>query len=195
MRKEWDVADIDYLKEYIGSQKITMIAESMGRSYESVRVKMNRLGMSNTKAQTGLLTIGELAKLLKVERNTVKGWVERHGLSCVKKITRRSKAFYLINPKDFWKWAEKHKDKVQFSNIEPRVIIPEPAWVEDERQKDQFVCKKRVYKYWTTMEDRLLLELRNNKNLSFAEIGQKMNRSSVSVARRYSRIQLNSILQ
>ena len=123
MRKEWNIEEIDYLKEHIGVQKIPIIAQSMGRTYDSLIVKMNRLGLSNTKSQTGYLTLGELAKLLKVERNTLLGWVNRHGLPCMKKITRQSKRFYLICPSDFWKWAKMNKEKVQFSNIDPQVVI------------------------------------------------------------------------
>ena len=39
---------------------------------------MKRLGLSNTKLQTGFLTIGELAKVLKVDRNTIRWWIKRH---------------------------------------------------------------------------------------------------------------------
>lgn len=187
MRQEWNNEEIEYLKEHIGFRKISIIAQNMGRSYESVRIKMNRLGMSNTKSQTGLVTMGELAKLLKVERNTIKGWVERHGLSCMKKITRNSKRFYLIHPSDFWKWAETHKEKVQFSNIDSQVLLPEPEWVDEERRKDRQIVKKKVYKNWTTKEDQRLLELRK-KGLTYAEVGLRMNRSSISVERRYKRI-------
>ena len=49
MRKEWNTEDIDYQEEHIGLYKITTIAQKMDRSYESVKVKMNRLGLSNTK--------------------------------------------------------------------------------------------------------------------------------------------------
>ena len=187
MRKEWNTEEIEYLKEHIGAHKLAIIASNMGRSYESVRIKMNRLGMSNTKSQTGLVTMGELAKLLKVERNTVKGWVERHGLPCMKKVTRNSKRFYFIHPSDFWKWAEIHKEKVQFSNIDSQVLLPEPAWVDMERRKDKQIVKKKGYQYWTMKQDHRLLELRK-KGLTYSEIGERMNRSSISIERRYKRI-------
>ncbi|MBS4189964.1 helix-turn-helix domain-containing protein [Bacillus sp. FJAT-49705] len=187
MSKVWNLEEIEYLKEQIGVHKITTIAQTMDRSYHSVIVKMNRLGISNTKLHTGLITIGELAKLVKVDRNTVKWWVEKHGLPCTKKVTRKSKGFYFIDPSDFWKWAEENKDRVQFSNIDSKVLLPEPEWVQEERQKENDVVKKRAYKTWTTKEDQLLLKLRS-EGLTFTEIAVKMNRSSISVARRIKRI-------
>lgn len=189
MRREWDTEEIGYLKEYLGFHKVTTIAKNLDRTYESVRVKMNRLGLSNTKLQTGLVTIGELSQLLRVERNIIKGWVEKHGLPCIKKVTRKSKSFYFVDPSDFWKWAEIHKEKVQFSNIGFQVLLPEPDWVAEERKRERenHLVKKRVYKYWTTREEQTLLGLRK-KGLTYKEIGQRMNRSPSSVARRYKRI-------
>lgn len=187
MRKGWTIEEIEYLKENIGFRKISTIAQALGRSYESVRVKMNRLGLSNTKSQIGLVTIGEISKILKVERNTVKGWVERYNLPCTKKVTRDSKIFYFIDSSDFWKWAEIHKEKVQFSNIDSQVLLPEPDWVAKERQRDKQTVKKKGYKYWTTKEDQRLLDLRK-QGLTYFEVGQRMNRSSISIERRYKRI-------
>ena len=100
---------------------------------------------------------------------------------------QKSKSFYLIDPSNFWKWAGMHKEKVQFSNIEPQVLLPEPDWVDEERRKDKQIVKKKVYKYWTTKEDQRLLELRK-EGLTYAEIGQRMKRSATSVAHRYKRI-------
>ena len=79
----------------------------MDRTYTAVIVKMKRLGLSNTKLQTGFLTIGELAKVLKVDRTTIRWWIKRHGLPYKKRITRKSKSFHLIDSSEFWEWAER----------------------------------------------------------------------------------------
>ena len=111
-----------------------------------------------------------------MDRTTIRWWIKRHGLPYKKRITRKSKSFYLIDSSGFWKWAERHKDKVQFSNIDSQVLLPEPDWIEEERLKDQHIVKKRKYQYWTTKEDLRLLELRK-KGLTYAGIGERMNRS------------------
>ena len=66
-------------------------------------------------------------------------------------------------------------------------LLPEPDWVEEERKKDRQIVKKRSYQHWTTKEDQRLLELRN-KGFTYAGIGERMNRSFISVERRYKRI-------
>lgn len=187
MRKEWTAEEIDFLQDQIGVYKITTIAKKMNRSRNSVIMKINRLGLSNTKKETGLLTIGELARQIKVDRNTVKGWVEKHGLQCTRKIPRDAKRFYFVDPADFWKWAEVHKDKVSFSKIEPYSILPEPSWVENERQKDLEITKKRAYRNWTIEEDKRLLEYKN-QGFTYKEIGQIMNRSTHSIEHRFKRM-------
>ncbi len=190
MRKEWTTFEINYLEENIGMYKLTTIAEKMNRSCDSIVMKINRLGLSNTKMQTGLITLGELAKHLKVDRNTVKGWVQNHGLPCTKKVTRTSKRYYLVAPSDFWKWAEMNKDKVQFSKITPYILLPEPEWVAEERKKDKDAKKGRKYRTWTTTEDQRLIELYKS-GYSFKEISDKLNRSTYSVEHRYRRIKQN----
>jgi hypothetical protein len=189
VRKEWNNEEIEHLKEFIGQHKVTTIAQYLDRSYESVRVKMTRLGLSNTKMQTGYITIGELSRHLKVERNTVKCWAKNHNLPFVKKTTRKSRSYYFIHPKSFWKWAETHRELVQFSSIEHQVLLPEPGWVNKERKKEMEdkIIKKKAYKPWTTKEDQKLLQLRG-QGFTHKEIGHRLNRSATSIARRYSRI-------
>lgn len=187
MRKVWSDDELLFLEDNIGMYKVSTIAQKLERSYESVRVKMTRLKISNTRQHTGLVAIGELAAILKVDRATVKGWTKKHGLPFSQKITRQSRRFYFIDPSDFWNWAALHKDKVQFSVIEPQTLLPEPDWVAEERAKDKYITKRRTYQTWTTKEDYKLLELRS-KGYKYKEIGMAMNRSAISVERRYKKI-------
>jgi hypothetical protein len=189
VRKEWSKQEINHVQECIGFHKIATIAKRLDRSYESVAVKIKRLGLSNTKFQTGFVTIGELAKILKVDRNIIKEWMKRHDLPYIKRATRKSKSFYFINTEDFWNWAKANKEKVQFSNIDPQVLLPEPDWVETERkfEREQQIIKKRRYNPWTTGEDQKLLKLRS-KGFTFSEIGKELNRSPNSVSHRFHRI-------
>lgn len=191
----WTNKEIEYLKEHIGTYKITTIASNINRSYDSVVAKLHRLGLSsNTKMYTGLLTLGELSNILKVDRNTVKNWAENYGLPSIKRTTRRLKNFYFIDPTDFWLWSEKNKEKVQFSNIDPQILLPEPDWVDTERrkEKDSQILKKRSYKTWTTKEDIILVDLRH-QGLSYKKIGELMERSPDSVAHRYKRLHNNNL--
>ncbi|WP_313803462.1 helix-turn-helix domain-containing protein [Cytobacillus sp.] len=187
MRKVWSDDELLFLEDNIGMYKVSTIAQKLERSYESVRVKMTRLKISNTRQHTGLVTIGELAAILKVDRATVRAWTKKHGLPFSQKITRQSRKFYFIDPSEFWNWAAFHKEKIQFSNIDPQTLLPEPEWVAEERAKDQYITKKKTYQTWTTKEDDKLLALRS-QGYKFKEIGMLMNRSAISVERRHKKI-------
>jgi hypothetical protein len=113
----------------------------------------------------------------------VKLWVNNHGLRCTKKVTRNTKAFYFIKPEEFWCWAYHNKERVDFSKIDRHAILPEPDWVEEERHHQ----KEVNYKAWTTKEIRLMKELIELGN-SYSEIGQELNRSSISIQRKYKRL-------
>ncbi|MDQ0231445.1 hypothetical protein [Metabacillus malikii] len=47
--------------------------------------------------------------------------------------------------------------------------------------------KKRTYRHWTTLEDRKLLELRNS-GLKFKQIATQLERTAISVEKRYRKI-------
>ncbi|RKQ28167.1 helix-turn-helix domain-containing protein [Oceanobacillus halophilus] len=84
----WSNEEIEYLKDDAGFVKMSTIAKNLGRSFDSVQIKMKRLNINHTKSQTGMLTMHELATILGVDRKTVEGWVHRHGLPCKKKVTK-----------------------------------------------------------------------------------------------------------
>lgn len=190
MRLAWTNEEIEYLKEEAGFVKVSTIAKNLGRTYESVSLKMKRLDLFRTKSLLGMVTMHELSKIVGVDRKTVEGWVTRHGLPCMKRVTKEKRTFSLISPEDFWKWAENNKEKVQFNNIEPHILPPEPSWVSQERKREMehSLKKKRTYQTWSTKEDLRLLELRE-EGLTYKKIGEIMNRSVNSVERRYKRIQ------
>lgn len=185
-RRNWTQEEIDFLKENIGVLKLSTIAKKLDRSYEAVSIKLKRLGMANTKNLTGMMTMGELARHLNVDRNIVKRWVDHHGLPCTVKVTRLSKKFYFIDTIDFWQWAEKNKEKIDFSKIEEHAILPEPAWVKKERIKDKNAKKKRVYKKWTTKEYKLMVQLRE-EGYTYNEIGKTLGRTPECIRVQFTR--------
>lgn len=182
-------SEIQYLKENVGQLKLSTIARNLDRPYDSIQIKLNRLGMGNTRTQSGAITMGELARFIQVDRKTVQGWVERHQLPCTKRITRKSKSFYFIDPLEFWIWAETNKEKIDFSKIEKNVLAPEPSWVEKERAKDKQRGTGRIinYRTWTTKENQRLVQLKE-QGLNFVQIATELGRTRESVEKKYKRI-------
>lgn len=187
--KVWTTEELEYLKEQYGYRRIPEIAQRLGRSETAVMIKAKRLKLGSTRNVAGLLTAGELAKMLQIDRNTVMGWIQRHELPFKQRITSIEKQYTLISPEDFWKWAFHHKHRVNFSKLERNAIPPEPSWVEGERQKPSYSPKR--YQPWTTRGDTQLAQLIDNGH-SYQEIADEMNRSKLSVERQYRRISKNT---
>jgi hypothetical protein len=185
-RRNWTEDEIEFLKDNVGVMKLTTLSKKLDRTEISIQNKLKRLGISNTKAQTGFLTTYELAKLVHKDATTVRGWIERHGLKSTKKVTNFSRQFLFIHPEDFWKWASANREKVDFSKIQPNTILPEPAWVENERKKEN----PTSYKVWSIMEEKQL-QMMLTEGYSIREVAGKLNRSVISVKRKYERLEIN----
>lgn len=147
--------DIQLIKDQLGSHSLKTIARRLNRSITALEVKITRMGLSHTKSYTGMLTAGELAKILKIDRNTVMQWIFNHELDSHQRITRNKKKFTFINMDDFWLWAEMNRHKIDFSKLELDALPPEPEWVEGERKTARQVTN---YKSWTKHEEKLVLE-------------------------------------
>ncbi|WP_191557335.1 SANT/Myb-like DNA-binding domain-containing protein [Metabacillus idriensis] len=48
--------------------------------------------------------------------------------------------------------------------------------------------QKRAYRHWTTLEDKKLVDLRKKGN-KFREIAQQLNRTPISVEKRFRKIE------
>ncbi|MDF2605955.1 MAG: hypothetical protein K0S34_145 [Bacillales bacterium] len=175
--------ELQIIKEYLGKECIASIAKRINRTPIGLEMKINRLGLANTKSFTGMMTAGELANILKIERNTVIGWINRHGLQAKQKITRHKRKFTFIDIETFWVWASFNRERIDFSKLIPNSLPPEPNWVHDERNAKKTL---KIYKCWTTNEVKILIELAEKK--TFKEIANLLGRTPYSVEKKYSRI-------
>ncbi len=187
--KPWKNDEINYLLENAGFVKISTIAKILNRPMNGVTIKMKQLNISNTKNQIGLLTMGELAQLINVDRKTVENWCHNHNLPYTKKKTRIKKTFYFVDPIDFWEWAYFHQDRINFSKIPSNVIVPEPDWVDKQRLTKR-KTKGNYYCPWTTEEEKILLKLRNNGE-TYNSIAKRLNRTVNAVTNKYKRLTEN----
>lgn len=183
MRRTWTRGEEEYLMENIGTYKLDTLATKLNRTPVSVELKMKRMGIGNTRKQVGLLTMGELAQCLQVDRNTVKHWAEHHGLRYMKRKTKQSRTFYFVDTVDFWEWAFEHQNRIDFSRIERHILPPEPEWVQAARA----IKRDNPYRNWTTKEERILIE-QVERNESLSVIAKKLNRSKYSIERKYYRL-------
>lgn len=184
--KTWTMEEDLMLESLVGKYRIPVIAKRLGRTAGAIESRLRILDIDNTKEATGLLTVRQLAKTIKVDWHVVGRWLDK-GLKAAKKATRYDKRFILIDLKDFWDWAEDNKELINFAKIEPNALPPEPDWVELERKKDYRDIPKRRAKRWTEKEDRQLIML-TQAGYSYDDIAVRLQRSKSAVEHRISRL-------
>ncbi|MZQ74915.1 MAG: hypothetical protein GT589_02010 [Peptoclostridium sp.] len=180
--KAWQQHEIDYITMKVGHASYDYMAKKLGRSKNAIELKLKRLGMGCTREQTGLLTALDLSRLVGVDNKTVLRWIDKKGLKATRRRTRGVRAFIMIAPADWWKWANKHKHRIDFSRIEPGTILPEPDWVDDARKE-----KKIMQKRWSEKETQQL-KAYIIAGLSHEKIGERLGRSRASIEHKLSRM-------
>lgn len=186
-RRNWSEEDIDVLDERWGIRSIRSTAELLGRSISSVKQKANHLGLIDARFSYEGITINQLALAINVSYSTVKNWVKLHDFPTHSKIFTESARVKVVQYHEFWKWAEKNKQMVDFSRIEKNILGPEPDWVESKRNAD-FIKRTKIKKShnhaWTTEEDNILKGMLSAYKHTYPEISQRLNRSEGAIKRR-----------
>ena len=136
--KRWTSEEIDFLQENYGTKSLKAIANNLGRSISSVKNKANRLGLGDAKLHFDGITIRLLMELLNVEYGVMKDWINNHDLPVVIKVFAIKKRIKCINLNRFWKWAETHKELINFAELEPLILGKEPEWVDKKRAYDKY---------------------------------------------------------
>ena len=195
-RKPWTKEEDELLAELVGQYSFNYIANMLGRTPYAIERRLTRLGLLNTKAQGGWLSANQLANALKVEYSVIRRWYRKYGLplkfSSLRYYSmggkRRKMNTYRILPEEFWKWAEKHKDLLNFAKADPYTLAPIPDWFWEKQREDQRNIPKRQKQYWTSEEDQKLWNLFYHQGLSQKEIAARLGRSKMAVQKRLKRL-------
>lgn len=73
-----------------------------------------------------------LAKFFNVDFRVVTRWIEKFDMPCEKK-TYNGINHYDIDLEEFWKWAYKHRDIINWSKYDRGTLPLEPEWVLTEK--------------------------------------------------------------
>lgn len=185
-REHWTGKEIEFLEQHVGKMTIPTLAKRLTeecgyeRSATAVYTKLKRLGITNMYQETGRMSANELAGLVGVDYHAVKRWITKGMLTAVKRKVVYERQHYLISTENFWEFAEKHKEHVNFLRIEPNSIAPEPEWVAAERKKEYYDMPKRQSKLWDEEEDKLLISMRKAGH-SVQEISERLKRTVASI--------------
>jgi len=184
----WTNQEQEYLETYIGTKSLVSIAKTLKRPYFGVLGKVEKMNIANTKQQTGMLTVNELASALNIDWKVIDRWIKQYGLKAVKKRTRTTARFIFIDISEFWKWLYKHQDLYNSNRMEKNILGEEPEWFIEKRKRDAIEYPVKYQKYWTTKEINLLKTLWNSGK-TVREIHEYMQHRSMSgIQRKLSRL-------
>lgn len=186
-RRRWTEEEINYLELHWGSKSRKRIAKTLGRSENAVILKAQKLGLGNPLTHINGITISQLSKVLNTDYAILKNWIAKYGMPAKRKVVALEKKVLYITYEDFWKWAEKHKQMIDFSRMERLSLGPEPKWAEEKRKADE-LTKLRVPKPhntpWSKEEDEKLKWMLKQFKYTYPEIAEELQRSQGAVKRR-----------
>lgn len=156
----WTPEEEEILKELYPTTTVSDLMKILNiNSRHSIHRRIKRLGLSKrqTVKKDGYLSIYTLARRLSVLAKKVFEWIEEEGLPYISRNQGYKNDTIYIKKKDFWEWAENHRNLVYFSRIEPNSIGEEPDWVDEARKKDQEEVEALpVLKRWEEEEEEIL---------------------------------------
>ena len=185
--KNWTKEEEERLAEEWGMYSVDTIAKHLSRSHNAILIKVSRLGLGSHLSNSSMVTLNQLLDALGLHG----GYTERSrkfkaaGLKIHKQRVKDC-SFRMVDLEEFWEWAEKNKQLIDFSRFEENALGAEPSWVKVKRAEDfkrGRMVKPRNAK-WTEAEERELIRLLRTYRYGWAEIAQKLHRSEGAIQRR-----------
>lgn len=168
--RRWTEEELTFLEENISSKTVAQIAKLLGRSFASVNIKLNRMGLYGFEKSTDLLTMNQLCIMMGVEHRTViKKWKAK-GLH----IGKRGN-YLVIRQEDLIKFLKAHPEDWNAAAVTDDSILMRYDWYKEKKKTDM----KKSY-FWTSRELSTLKLLRR-RGYSVREIAEQMNRSECSI--------------
>ena len=168
--RRWTQEEIEYLEEKIGTYTAKSIAKKLGRSFNSVNLKLARMGISGFEGSTDLLTMNTVHKILGVEARTVKSKWASKGLRIIRKGN-----YVCIKQEDLIKYLKDHPEDWNAYKINDDSILMGYDWYKEKKQADE----PKNYN-WTSAEVQRMKHLRQ-KGYYIREIAEEMGQSESSI--------------
>lgn len=180
MRRMWTEAEEKYMERYYLFQPVQKTAKKLDRTVTAIYKKANKMKLSRNRDS---LNIKILAECFSCKRKVIMKWIQKYDLPC-KKVAVDNQVRYLIKTKDFWNWAEEHKDIINWNKYERLSLCPEPSWLKPEIANCHTPLKEN--QFYSPEEIKTIKEMLKNGK-SFEQIAKKMRRSKEAIKALYER--------
>lgn len=187
--KNWTPEEEAYLQDKWGTLSVSTIAKSLGRSIDAVVVRSQRLGLGSHLASDVRISVNQLMLALYQADTGSTGYTMhkliREGLP-VKTHKVKTKSFRVIDIDEFWKWAEDHKEFLDFSKFEEYSLGKEPDWAKVKRKADfqKLQQQGEHNEVWTGATDQKLKRMLSQHKYTYRDLSKELNRSEGAIKRR-----------
>ena len=176
MSRKWTNEEVDILKEKYGCFSDENIAETLGRTVNSIVCKAQRENIK--KIDNGeLITVTDFCLYTGISRSSIEYWIKNADFP-----TRKIGKYRKLSPIKFWKWAEKNKYRIVWNDFPINTISGEPKWVTECRRKNIKRTGKR--RNWTDREINELKRLLKLEKYNYIELSEILNRSHSAIKRK-----------
>lgn len=189
--KTWSKEEIEYLIDKYGTVSIKSIAQRLGRSENAVIVKKNKLQLGAFLEAGDYITWNAFLSAIGSGNGGYKvtSWIQNRGFPVhFKRVNNNS--FRIVYIDEFWEWAEKNKDILDFSTFEENMLGEEPEWAKLKRRYDVEKKQKYIASPWTHAEDERLAFLLSKNKYSCQELSSMLRRTEGAIIRRISTLGL-----
>lgn len=187
--KNWTPEEEAYLQDKWGTLSVSTIAKNLGRSIDAVVVRSQHLKLGSHLASDARISVNQLMlALYQVDAGSTGYTMHkliREGLP-VKMHKVKTKNFRVIDIDEFWKWAEDHKEFLDFSKFEEYSLGKEPAWAKVKRKADfeKLQSQGAHNKVWTNAVDQKLKRMLSQHKYTYRDLSKELNRSEGAIKRR-----------
>lgn len=185
--KNWTKKEKEYLIENWGTLSITTIAKNLGRTENSIIVKKERLGLGAFLNSGDYVTWNQLQHAIGYGKSSsgykMTSWVKNRAFPIhTKRVNNNS--FKIVYLDEWWEWAEKNRDLLDFSKFEENLLGEEPQWAKEKRRHDIEKSFKYIKTPWTKAEDDKLRRLLSKQKYSYDELSKIMKRTNGAIQKR-----------
>ena len=182
----WTKEELNYLEDKWGNLSVSYIAKKLNRTERAVMVKAQKMKLGCFVQAGELLNLCQLIKALGLFNSY--SWTKKkflnNGLPRVTKIVLNKKVIK-VDLDVFWKWAECHKQLLNFARFEKGNLGKEPSWVEEKRRADKSNPSKVSHnRAWSKEDDTLLISLTKTCKYTYKDLASRFNRTEAAIKRR-----------
>src|SRR5690606_18892254 len=113
----WTKKEEEVLLNFVGTLNFHEIAQKLkNRSVGAIETKVERMGIGNTQAQSGMITVHRLSTILNISDKSIYRWISNYEFPITKMNLRDANArkFNFVSIEEFWTWAEQHKERINW---------------------------------------------------------------------------------